>query len=114
MHIDYVLTSAKQNIGVEEAFTKLIEKCYDRLYGYGYEQMMRETTSPNGGWLSGWSFWNRDKDETISVSDEYTEEKVEVEMGNAAVGPENPVHVSPVQETGSSGCCGSKQKNEFE
>eukprot|EP00483_Globobulimina_turgida_P000670 UN00670 len=51
--IDYVLTSAKENIGVNEAFTKLIESVYDRLYGHIPQQII-QPTNQNNGWFKGW------------------------------------------------------------
>eukprot|EP00486_Rosalina_sp_Unknown_P000096 CAMPEP_0201566040 /NCGR_PEP_ID=MMETSP0190_2-20130828/5544_1 /ASSEMBLY_ACC=CAM_ASM_000263 /TAXON_ID=37353 /ORGANISM="Rosalina sp." /LENGTH=192 /DNA_ID=CAMNT_0047984225 /DNA_START=70 /DNA_END=645 /DNA_ORIENTATION=+ len=49
--LDYVLTSAKENIGVNDAFTKLIESVYDRLYGNLLEQpQIIQASNQNTGW----------------------------------------------------------------
>mmetsp|Transcript_66527 Transcript_66527/g.59694 ORF Transcript_66527/g.59694 Transcript_66527/m.59694 type:complete len:230 (-) Transcript_66527:129-818(-) len=50
--LDYVLTSAKENIGVNDAFTKLIESVYDRLYGNLLEQpQIIQASNQNTGWF---------------------------------------------------------------
>lgn len=51
--LDYVLTSAKENIGVNEAFTKLIEAVYDRLYGDSMNDVSQiiEASNQNTGWF---------------------------------------------------------------
>eukprot|EP00484_Ammonia_sp_Unknown_P025371 CAMPEP_0197046788 /NCGR_PEP_ID=MMETSP1384-20130603/22423_1 /TAXON_ID=29189 /ORGANISM="Ammonia sp." /LENGTH=265 /DNA_ID=CAMNT_0042478627 /DNA_START=27 /DNA_END=821 /DNA_ORIENTATION=+ len=55
MGVDYVLTSAKENIGVTEAFTMLVEQVHTRLYGNASRHAMHAHESPvanrNGGWF---------------------------------------------------------------
>eukprot|EP00483_Globobulimina_turgida_P000456 UN00456 len=57
--ISYALTSAKEDSGVNEAFTKLIELVYDRLYG-NIPQQMIQPTNQNSGWFKGWFGQNTD------------------------------------------------------
>eukprot|EP01084_Bolivina_argentea_P217670 369521_1 len=62
--IECVLTSAKANIGVNEAFTKLIELVYYRMFGCMNDtQQTIQPTNQNSGWFRNFFGQNANNDQ---------------------------------------------------